>query len=137
MEFNGVKTALFIGDNLLVIQRDNIPDLRYPGMWDFVGGGREKNESPVECAQREISEELGIKIADKQFIWEKIYPSADFPGQNAVFLVAKTAESHAAEIVFGDEGQGWKLVSIDEFLVEENAVPFLAPRLNDYLAQRA
>jgi 8-oxo-dGTP pyrophosphatase MutT (NUDIX family) len=38
----------------------------FTGKWSFPKGHREKNESPIECAKREIYEETGIKIDDIQ-----------------------------------------------------------------------
>ena len=37
------------------------------------------------------------------------------------------------DIVFGDEGQGWRLMAPDAFLAAEDAVPALQQRLRDYL----
>jgi A/G-specific adenine glycosylase len=33
------------------------------GMWEFPGGKRERGESLVVCVQREVKEELGIRVA--------------------------------------------------------------------------
>ncbi len=33
-----------------------------PLLWDFFGGSREKGETPVECAIREVDEELELKV---------------------------------------------------------------------------
>ncbi|HMA78873.1 MAG TPA: NUDIX hydrolase [Candidatus Paceibacterota bacterium] len=133
MDFNGVKVALYIGDKLLIIERDDIPTINYPGMWDLVGGGREGDETPIQCAQREIKEELNLDLKEDDFVHQRVYPSADFPGKIAVFLVAKIASEIESEIVFGDEGQGWKLVTEEQFFAIDKIVPFLPPRLSDYL----
>lgn len=48
----------------------------FTGKWSFPKGHREKNESPQECAKREIYEETGIVIDDivnKKAIFISIY----------------------------------------------------------------
>lgn len=82
--FNGVKIALITQDNQVVVMlRDNKPGLRFAGMWDLPGGGREKDESPVECAQREVREELSIDITANSIRLQKLYPSMHLPGEVA------------------------------------------------------
>lgn len=36
--------------------------------WELPAGGREQNETPKQCAKRELFEETGQKVADLQFI---------------------------------------------------------------------
>lgn len=133
MEFNGVKVALYCEGELIVIQRDDKPGLRYTGMWDFPGGGREGKETPVETAQREIQEELGIAIPDAGFTYQREYPSMDYPDQRAFFLVAKISKSDVDKIVFGNEGQGWDFMSPTNVLERTDVVPGMKGRLQDYL----
>ena len=45
MPFRGAKLALFVGDDLAVILRDDIPHIPFPNCWDFPGGGREGDET--------------------------------------------------------------------------------------------
>ncbi len=40
-DFTGVKFALLVGKNILVILRDNKPGIPWPNMWELPGGGRE------------------------------------------------------------------------------------------------
>lgn len=42
--------------------RDNIPTIRFPGVWDLFGGGVEEGETPLEGALRELKEEIGIVL---------------------------------------------------------------------------
>lgn len=41
MDFTGAKAALFCGASVLVCLRDEKPGLRWPGLWDLPGAGRE------------------------------------------------------------------------------------------------
>jgi 8-oxo-dGTP diphosphatase len=68
--FVGVKIGLLLEDKLIVIQRDNKPGLRFAGLWDFPGGGRDGQESPFECAAREIDEELAVTLKPSSIVWQ-------------------------------------------------------------------
>ena len=65
LPFSGAKIALFMGDDLLVIKRDDKPDIPYPGHWDLPGGGREGDETPELCALREAREEAQLVLAQQ------------------------------------------------------------------------
>ena len=134
-DFVGVKVALYFGNKLVVFLRDDKPGLRFANMWDFPGGGREGAESPVECAQREIEEEFGIKVASLAFTWTKEYPAMHEPNRRAYFMVAHLSREQFDAIQFGDEGQRWQLMTPEEFLLREDIVPYLRGRLGDYLEQ--
>lgn len=49
---------------VLLLLRDNLPDLPYPNMWDVPGGHVEENETPEECIIREMKEEMNLVIRD-------------------------------------------------------------------------
>lgn len=135
MEFSGCKIALICDDKLLTILRDDIPTIPWPNMWELPGGGREGEETPFECVQREVLEELGIHLTKDCLLWDKIYPSMLFEGKESVFLVGKLAQEQFDKIVFGDEGQSYKLMSIDEFRGSDKVVPQLQDRVRDYMEE--
>jgi mRNA-decapping enzyme subunit 2 len=61
----------------------------FTGKWSFPKGHRENNESPIDCAIREIYEETGIKINDIQnkkavFVSLYYYFNIDFDEEVAV-----------------------------------------------------
>lgn len=132
-QFNGVKAALILDDKLLVIRRDNKPEINWPNMIDLPGGGREGTETPYQCVSREINEELGIEISEKMLLWGNTYPSENTPGTTAAFMVFELASEQVKQIRFGDEGIEWKLVAIQDFLNDEEAIGYLKVRLQDYL----
>ena len=134
-DFTGSKIALFCGDKLLTILRDDKPTIPWPNMWELPGGGREGDESPFECAAREVYEELGIHLTKDCLHWSKVYPSMLFAGKESVFLVGKLTQEQFDKITFGDEGQGYQLMPIEEFLNSKQAVPQLQRRLRDYLEE--
>ena len=134
-DFTGCKIALFCGDKLLTILRDDKSNIPYPNTWELPGGGREGDESPFECVAREVYEELGINLTEDCLLWSKVYPSMIFEGKESVFLVGQLTQDQFDSIVFGDEGQGYKLMSTEEFLGSDKVVPQLQDRVRDYLEE--
>ena len=134
-DFTGCKIALFCEDRILTILRDDKVSIPWPNMWELPGGGREGDESPFECVAREVYEELGIHLIEECLLWSKVYPSMLFEGKESVFLVGKLDQEQFDKIVFGDEGQGYKLMGIDEFLGSDRVVPQLQDRVRDYLEE--
>ena len=132
MEFHGVKVALLIGDKLVMHQRDNKPGLFNAGMWDFPGGGREGEETPEQCAIREVQEEFEMNLLPSAFVWKKGYPAQKDPNQRAFFLVARVDDTQVGSIVL-HEGQQWALVSTKDFFDRADVVDALKGRFRDYL----
>lgn len=132
-EFTGCKIALICGDKILTILRDDKETIPWPNMWELPGGGREGNESPFECVAREVYEELSIQLSKDDIIWSSIYPSMLDENKKSVFLVGQLTQEQFDSIVFGDEGQGYKLVSLEEFLTSDRVIPQLQERVRDYV----
>jgi 8-oxo-dGTP diphosphatase len=130
----GAKGALLLGDRLLVTLRDDFDWIPFPGHWDFVGGEREPGETPRETLMREAREEVGLDLGGAEWLWESHFPSMLDPRRGSWFFVLRLPEGAEREIVFGDEGQGWRLVPPREFLVMPRAVPALQDRLRAWLA---
>ena len=121
-DFTGVKAALLVEQSILVILRDNKPDIPWPNTWELPGGGREGQETPLECLQREVWEELGLTLKEESIIWSKIYPSM--------------LDKEYREIRFGDEGQEFKLMPVEDFIKAEGVIPQLQERFKDYLSEK-
>lgn len=134
-DFTGCKIALICGDKILTILRDDKETIPWPNMWELPGGGREGNESPFECVAREVYEELSIQLSKDDIIWSWIYPSMLDENKKSVFLVGQLTQEQFDSIVFGDEGQGYKLVSLEEFLTSDQVVPQLQERVRDYVEE--
>ena len=132
-EFTGCKIALICEGQILTILRDDKETIPYPNMWDLPGGGREGNETPFECVAREVYEELSIQLSKADVIWFQIYPSMLDGNKKSVFLVGRLTQEQFESIIFGDEGQGYKLVSFEEFLTSDRVVPQLQERVRDYV----
>ena len=128
MEFVGAKAALFCGSGVLTCLRDDRPDLRWPGLWDLPGGGREADETPEDCLLRELREEFGLTLSPDRLLWRRVFPSIMDAAKASVFFGGQLTEAEVAAIRFGDEGQGWEMMPIPRFLTHPRAVPELQRR---------
>ncbi|WP_299061725.1 (deoxy)nucleoside triphosphate pyrophosphohydrolase [uncultured Polaribacter sp.] len=63
-------------DKVLAVQRSE--KMKLPLKWEFAGGKVEKGETEIECLNREIFEELNIKIEVKQKLTTVIHQYSDF-----------------------------------------------------------
>lgn len=134
MKFSGAKLALFLGQDLLVIRRDNRPDIPWPDHWDLPGGGREGNEAPEQCALRETFEEVGLRLREGDLVWTTAYQR---PRGTVWFFVAHKPATLKSQIRFGDEGQGWRLMSPERYCRHPLAVPHFVTQLRHYMAHDA
>lgn len=129
-DFMGAKLALFIGDRLLTLHRDDKPRLLWAGCWDLPGGGREAGENPLETALRETREEFGLTVPPAQVRWGRACTNSI--GRTVWFFVGHVPARMEREIVFGDEGQGWALMTREAFDSHPKVVPHFKQRLADY-----
>ena len=137
MEFSGCKIALICDDKLLTILRDDISTIPWPNMWELPGGGREGEETPFECVQREVFEELGLKLEEADILWVKDYQGMLGSDKTSIFMVGTITQEEFAGIVFGDEGQAYQMMAVSQFLSDKKVIPQLQDRLSDYLEVRS
>ena len=128
MDFVGAKIVLLIGDRLLTLLRDDIPGISYPGWWDMPGGGREEGESPEACVLRETREEFGLVLGADVLAWRAVFHSPSTGGQ-AFWFAAQLPAGADRDIAFGDEGQGWLLMSPEAWLAHPRAIPHFKSRV--------
>ncbi len=128
----GAKLALFVGDRLATLLRDDKPGLMWANHWDLPGGGRERDETPLQCVLRETEEELSLTLDPGLVRWGRDYGASS--GDISWFFAAHVPATVADEIQLGDEGQAWSLMDVQAFLDHERVVPQFKPRLRDYLA---
>jgi 8-oxo-dGTP diphosphatase len=128
--FSGTKIALFLGDDLLVMRRDNRPDIPYPGHLDLPGGGREGQETPQQCILRETAEEVGLCLHPRDLVWSHRYLR---PRGWVWFFAAHLPAAATAQVRFGSEGTGWTLMAPEAYCRDPSAVPHFVPPLRLYL----
>lgn len=120
--FNGAKLLLTHGDRLLTCLRDDRPDIPFPAHWDLPGGGREGQEAPVQCALRELDEEFGLHLSP-QALTGRAFPSHSAPGLMSWLFAGQINAAQIAAIRFGDEGQGWCMMPVADYLAHPRAIP--------------
>ncbi|MGL0949207.1 NUDIX hydrolase, partial [Vibrio vulnificus] len=130
--FKGCKLVVHCNEQIITYKRDNISSISYPNCWDLPGGGREGNETPEDCALRELKEEFGIELCPSRIHYKQKVESHTGFGY-AYFLAVTITESELREIQFGDEGQYWKLMDIETYLALPDAVPSNQQRIKGYL----
>lgn len=123
---HAVKALIYRRDGrMLLQQRDDTPDLPFPGYWTFFGGQVEPGESLQEALKRELIEELGCvpgRIGDELFQWAWLGKGA---AQNHCFPVSCDIDD---EILSLGEGQAmwW-------FPIEELTSLRLTPGVRDHI----
>jgi len=132
-DFHGAKAAVFIGDDMLIYQRDGRSV--WPFYWDFPGGGREDGETPLQCLSREVLEEFGITVEPGDIVWQKSFPSLKDAGQSAWFFVVKKPRDAQDQIRFGSEGLRWCLMPPADVAELPDLVPGLRDRLMLWLRE--
>lgn len=73
------------------------------GHWSLPAGFMEYDESPSECAQREISEETGLDAKAGKVLG--VYSGFDDPRQHAVLIVYWMEEKDSRKPVPGDDAE--------------------------------
>ena len=134
-QHDGAKVALFLGDRLVSILRDDLHSIPYPNMWDLPGGGREGLETPLQTVTRELFEELGLTLPPRAVVWQANFAANYKPDAWVAFFVAQLPADMAEKIVFGDEGQRWSLFELDAFQALPNCVPSYVSRLAVWQAE--
>ncbi|NBA97995.1 NUDIX hydrolase [Pseudomonas sp. R5(2019)] len=134
--FSGAKIAVLCEGYLLAYQRDDKPTIPWPGLWDLPGGGREGEETALQCALRETREEFGLLLDPACIVWTRVYPGQGVNGLDTWFFVAEVPPGTFANVVFGDEGQHWQVTTVEDFLAMGNAIVPLQNRLREFFAVR-
>jgi 8-oxo-dGTP diphosphatase len=132
VEFNGAKGLVFLGDKILVYRRDNKTS-NSPLCIDLPGGGREGDESPFDSFKREVTEEFGIDIEKDEIEFSCTIPSVMEPNKKSYFIVAKTLRFKPEDIVFGNEGTEWMLMTPEEFIKRPDGIERQQKRVEKYL----
>jgi 8-oxo-dGTP diphosphatase len=130
---DGAKGLIYIGSRILVYKRDDKTNV-YPRYIDLPGGGTDKGETPFETLKREVKEEFGLSFSKKDIVYAKRFDSSFKPGKTAYFAVIKLQDNEETNVVFGDEGESWELIDLDDYIRLPNvAWPILQERAEEYL----
>lgn len=134
--FHGAKLVLTCGDGLLLLLRDDIPTIQWPGHWDLPGGGREGDETPEACALRELEEETGLRLAPER-LRGRAQPSVNRPGGVAWVFRGELTPQEVAAVRLGDEGQELRLMPRAEYFAHPKAIPHFRDMAAEILNEEA
>ncbi len=131
-DFHGCKLALMDDSaRLLVYLRDDKPEIRCPNMWDLPGGGRENNESAEICVLRELKEEFDLTMTQERLLYKRRYHHPD--RGYSYFFAGTISKTEIGAIAFGDEGQHWTMMALDDYFAHPQAIESHKIRLRDCL----
>jgi 8-oxo-dGTP diphosphatase len=91
-----VAAGILVKDGNVLIARRK-PGQNNAGLWEFPGGKIEENETPQECLERELEEELGIRVKAGRILAE----SVDNSDHGPFAILAIEAELISGEITLG------------------------------------
>ncbi len=135
IDFNAAKGLVFIGDKIIAYRRDEKTDV-HPLKIDLPGGDREEDESPFDTFKREVKEEFGITIEKDDIYFSSTYPSGTNPNKESYFIVTKPLKLNVADIVFGEEGLEWFLMTPDEFIKQTDGIKKQQEGVVKYLSEK-
>ena len=67
-----VSAAIVVDNETVLLARRN-PDDKLAGIWEFPGGKVEANETPQQCLERELQEELGVSSTAGDVFLESVF----------------------------------------------------------------
>lgn len=117
------------GNDIVLLRRDDIPTIDWPGRVDLPGGARDGNEDPWTCAQREAKEEVNLTLPESAPDWAVAFDGDHGP---AWFFVLRVAEGVGARLRLGDEGQACWTEPVEAYLDRTDAIPAHQIRLREW-----
>ena len=131
----GAKVALVAGGMILTYLRDDFAHIPWPGRWDLPGGGREGEETADACVLRELEEEFGLRLSPDRLLWRREMLAMLDARQSSWFFAGVLHPPEIAAICFGDEGQHWQMMPVEDFVTHRQGVPELQRRTRLALAE--
>ncbi len=108
---SGTKGIVSYKGKILLILRDNKPNIPYPNTWEFVGGAQDGDETLEQTGLRELYEELGIKPSNYVFLGTE-----NFSGRLAGRFISILNDNEYRQIHLGSEGQKYAFYTLQESL---------------------
>jgi 8-oxo-dGTP diphosphatase len=122
-----VLCFVFSGDNLLFLKASKEKD--WYGYVEPPGGHVEKGESVIDCAEKEILEETGLKVKNTRLVG--VVHVSGFYNKEIIMFVTKSA-AVGGKLVGSHEGEPiWiSLKDLDKFNLLEDIKPITAKVVN-------
>ena len=118
-----IVTAAIIrkGSRVLIARRS--PSKHLAGLWEFPGGKIEECETPEECLNRELKEELGITVNIDGFFMENVHQY----GENTILLKAYNCNYISGEILLNDHDRiEWvEIMELENYQFAPADIPFI------------
>lgn len=126
--FLAVKGIIRRGDGKILVLKRSGKDDHKPGVWETVGGGMDKEETPQAGLQREILEETGLKVDVRE-----PFNVFTFKKDTGEFKVGITflREYLGGEVVLSDEHTDYRWIDPREF-ADMDSVPSLHEEIARY-----
>jgi len=131
-----VSTVVLVNKSRILMHlRDDKPGISYPDYWSIIGGGIEKNESPLQALKRECLEEIGIVPSNIRFVKRIFIPSYKVRGDDEIYVFRGDIDKEVGEInltegqkveyFYFDDIQKLKMSSaLKKFILENRALFF-------------
>ena len=111
----GVQLTIFNSNNEILITKRSEEKMILPGKWECNGGAIDAGETPVLGLEREICEELGIKIDRNKLIFFKTVIDDDKHNIKDIYLYKDDIDINSLNFA-DNEVIDAKYVSIDEYM---------------------
>lgn len=119
--------ALLIAEDgrYLLQQRDDKPEIFFPGFWGNFGGAIETGETPEQALLRELHEELGFLIESYSYFCRLVLDFSYAQAGEVVrhFFLVPVSAAQIGSIVLG-EGRGFGLFHGEELMNMVKVVPY-------------
>jgi 8-oxo-dGTP diphosphatase len=109
---HGAKAFVIYNQKILLILRDNKPDIPNPNTWNFPGGGIEEGEEPLETLKRELEEEISIIPKNIHWLGKTTYVNQVSVYRYIIWLDQNEYE----ELKLGDEGQRMEFFNLSKVI---------------------
>ena len=126
--FLAVKGIIRRSDGKMLVLKRSAKDDHKPSVWETVGGGMDREETPQEALMREIQEETGLAVrVDMPF---NVF---SFKKDTGEFKVGITflCEYLSGEVVLSDEHSEYRWIDPKEF-ADLESVPSLHAEIARY-----
>lgn len=110
--FVAVKSLILNQRRALIVQRSNYCNVG-ENSWELVGGGVKFEEDLLEGLQREIKEEVSLKIGTRQLLYAS---SKRLSPHKKVILLVYLSESENRNVVLSEEHKAYQWVDKKELM---------------------
>lgn len=111
----GVQIVILNENNEILITKRSDTKKLLPGKWECNGGAIDAGETPIEGLEREINEELGIKINRNKLIFFKTVIDDERHNIKEIYLYKENVSLDSLNFL-DEEVSEAKYVSIDEYM---------------------